>query len=104
MARRIALSLLAALAAAVPAFGFLNSQPTISNFGRLIDPAGRVSELGHFPVGAVLTPDGRFLWTVGAGIGGGGVRITSTADGSTVQTIDDSNRSGGVVISPDGTR
>jgi len=104
MARRIALSLLAVLAVAVPAFGFLNGHPTISNFGRLIDPVGTVTELGHFPVGAVLTPDGRFLWTVGAGIGGGGVRITSTADGSTVQEIDDSNRSGGVVISPDGTR
>src|SRR4051794_25165891 len=104
MARRIALILLAFGAVVGPALGFLNGHPTISNFGRLGDPQGRVTELGHFPVGAALTPDGRFLWTVGAGQTGRGVRITDTSDGSTVQTIDDPNRSGGVVISADGAR
>src|SRR3954464_11580658 len=99
MARRIALLLLASCAVAVPALGFLNSNPTISNFGRLIHPTGRGTQLGHFPVGAGLAPGWRFRWAVGAGQTGRGIRIPSTADGSTVQTIGDPNRSGGIVIS-----
>ena len=61
-----------------------------------------ITELGHFPVGAAQTPDGRFLWTVGAGQTGRGVRISRLSDGVTVQTFDDPNRTGGVVISADG--
>ncbi|MDX6664712.1 MAG: hypothetical protein QOG68_918, partial [Solirubrobacteraceae bacterium] len=104
MRKRIALGALVAVALAVPVRAALTSHPTISNFGRLVDPQGRITELGHFPVGAAQTPDGRFLWTVGAGQTGRGVRISRLSDGVTVQTFDDPDRTGGVVISADGAR
>jgi DNA-binding beta-propeller fold protein YncE len=104
MKRQILVAALLAAAVAVPAVARLGGPSPISNFGRRLVPQGRVTMLGHFPVGAALTPDGRFLWTVGAGQTGRGVRITATSDASTVQTLDDPNRSGGIAISADGTR
>ena len=76
----------------------------IDNFGRLVAPGGRLTELGYFVTGSALTPDGRFLWTVGAGRTANDVEIVRTADGKVIQTLADPTQAleGGTVISPDG--
>jgi DNA-binding beta-propeller fold protein YncE len=77
---------------------------TIDNYGRIVAPRGRLTELGYFVTGSALTPDGRFLWTVGAGRTANDVEIVRTADGKVIQTLDDPSQalSGGLAISPDG--
>jgi sugar lactone lactonase YvrE len=79
------------------------SLPVISNFGRKIDPRGRLLELNRFPVEAKLTPDGRFAWAVG-GAGGGRVRIVDPKSGATVQELDPFDYTGGLAFAPDGGR
>jgi DNA-binding beta-propeller fold protein YncE len=76
--------------------------PVVSNFGRSIDPKGRLVELNRFAAGSAVTPDGRFIWTVGGA--GGPTRITDLADGSTVQEIASDQSGGGIAFSPDGKR
>jgi len=77
--------------------------PVFSNFGRLIAPVGQLTQLGYFPVGATLTPDGRFVWTINAGRRNNSVQISDVATGAIVQTLDDGKgKEGGVVISHDG--
>lgn len=78
------------------------SLPIISNFGREIAPKGRLVELNRFPAGSAVTPDGRFLWTVGGA--GGPTRITRLADGATVQEIESDAWTGGIALAPDGKR
>ena len=46
--------------------------------GRQLAPAGTRVTLGNLPTGGALTADGRFLWTVSAGIGNNDVRIVDT--------------------------
>ena len=46
-------------------------QPT----GRQLHPTGKLVELGNFPTGGALTPDGRFLWTLSTGYGRNDIRI-----------------------------
>jgi len=79
-------------------------RPDIDNYGREVDPKGRLTELGYFVTGSALTPDGRFLWTVGAGRVANDVEIVRTSDGKVIQTIDNPSQAlqGGMVISPDG--
>jgi DNA-binding beta-propeller fold protein YncE len=76
--------------------------PVISNFGRKIDPQGRLVELNRFAAGSAVTPDGRFIWTVGGA--GGPTRITDLEDGGTVQEIPSDNTNGGIAFAPDGKR
>ena len=79
---------------------------TVDWWGRLVDPHGRLTELGYFVTGSALTPDGRFLWTIGAGRVANDIEIVRTADGKVVQTLDDPRQAlqGGVAISRDGRR
>lgn len=74
--------------------------PVISNFGRSIDPTGRLIELNKFVAGSAVTPDGRFIWTVGGA--GGPTRITKLEDGSTVQELAPDDTDGGIAFAPDG--
>ncbi len=77
--------------------------PVFSNFGRLIAPIGQLTQLGYFPVGASLTPDGRYVWTINAGRRNNSIEISDVATGAIVQTLDDGKgKEGGVVISHDG--
>ena len=76
--------------------------PVISNFGREIDPKGRLVELNRFPAGSAVTPDGRFIWTVGGA--SGPTRITKLDDGTTVQELPPDATNGGIAFSPDGRR
>jgi len=74
-----------------------------SNFGRLIAPVGQLTQLGYFPVGASLTPDGRYVWTINAGRRNNSIEISDVATGAIVQTLDDGKgKEGGVAISHDG--
>jgi len=79
-------------------------RPAVDNFGRGVNPHGRLTELGYFVTGSAITPDGRFLWTIGAGRVANDIQITRTSDGKVIQTIADPAQAlqGGVVISPDG--
>ena len=112
-ARRATLLTLIAVAAlaATPARSVLAAivtggapRPGIDNYGRAVNPKGRLTELGYFVTGSALTPDGRFLWTVGAGRVENDILIVRTADGKVVQTIADPAQAlqGGIAISSDG--
>jgi YVTN family beta-propeller protein len=68
--------------------------------GRHLDPAGALVDLGNFPSGAALTPDGRFLWTVSTGRGQNDVRIVSVATRRVVQVLPLPGASGGVAFDP----
>jgi len=89
------LILLAAAAALVPALTTLAPAqdregrvgPGLTTNGRQLDPAGRMTELGNFPTGGALSPDGRFYWTVSAGHGINDVRIMDVASGQVRQTL-----------------
>ena len=91
--------------------------------GRLLNPAGRMSEpLGNFPAGGALTTNGRFLWTLSAGRGNNDIRIVEVEPkvrcrkgrrgracrrarlrrvGRVVQTIPMPGVNGGIAMSPD---
>ncbi|GAC1321858.1 MAG: hypothetical protein NVSMB25_16180 [Thermoleophilaceae bacterium] len=79
---------------------------TISNFGRLIDPIGMLTQVGYFPTGAALTPDGRFVWTVAAGRRDNDIQISDAATGQVVQDIANPGhgKDGGIAIAHDGRR
>ena len=47
--------------------------------GRQLTPAGAQVQLGNYPTGGAVTADGRFLWTVSAGVTANDVRIVDTA-------------------------
>lgn len=68
--------------------------------GHLLHPAGRVTQVGNFPTGGALTPDGRFYWAVATGRGLNDLRAVSTATGKVVQTIPIPGASGGIVMNP----
>ncbi len=66
--------------------------------GRLLTPAGSLIELGNYPTGAAVSADGRWLWTVSAGIGANDVRIVDTTSGTVCQVLPVPGASGGVVL------
>ncbi|MGZ4174046.1 MAG: bifunctional YncE family protein/alkaline phosphatase family protein, partial [Solirubrobacteraceae bacterium] len=61
-------------------------------------PAGTRVTLGNLPTGAALTADGRFLWTVSAGIGNNDVRIVDMARHRVCQTLPVPGASGGIAL------
>ena len=72
--------------------------------GRLLDPAGRLTQLGNFPSGAALSPDGRFLWAIDSGHGADDVKVVDVGSGAVVQTLPLPGAYGGVAFAPDGRR
>jgi DNA-binding beta-propeller fold protein YncE len=86
---------------------------TISNFGRLIAPFGALSQLEYFPLNAAMTPDGRFVWTLGTRSSAShtDIQISDAASGQIVQQLQepqrpssvDRGRLRGIAISHDGT-
>jgi DNA-binding beta-propeller fold protein YncE len=87
-------------AIAVAATGTLQVGPTdkVTANLRHLDPYGRLTQVGNFPGGSALTPDGRFYWTVSAGWGENGVQIVDVDSGDVLQTIKLPGASGGVTI------
>ena len=90
--------------------------------GRKLDPYGKLTQLGNFPAGGALTPNGRFLWTLSAGRGRNDIRIVEVGPalrcrkgargracrkrrsrriGRVVQTIEMPGVNGGIAMSPD---
>src|SRR3954470_20476090 len=72
--------------------------------GRRLEPAGRMTQLGAFPTGGALTPDGRFYWAVDAGRGANFVRIIETHTGRVRQTLPLPGGYVGIAFAPDGRR
>ena len=66
--------------------------------GRQLAPAGTRVTLGNLPTGGALTADGRFLWTVSAGMGNNDVRIVDTAQHRVCQTLPVPGASGGIAL------
>src|SRR5215217_5033932 len=107
-----ALALIAVIAGVVIAAktppGVIGPDNRIQPNGRLLDPVGKLTELGNLPTGGALTVDGRFAWTLSAGRGANDVRIVRVRKqgrkkaGKVVQTIPMPGLSGGIAMSPDG--
>ncbi len=74
-----------------PATGFLLN-------GRQLTPQGAQVTLGNFPTGGAVTADGRFLWTVSAGMGANDIRIVDTARRRVIQIIPVAGASGGIAL------
>src|SRR3954467_15216021 len=72
--------------------------------GRHLEPAGRLTQVGAFPTGGALTPDGRFYWTVDAGRGATAVRVIETATGAVKQALPIPGGYVGIAFAPDGRR
>jgi DNA-binding beta-propeller fold protein YncE len=95
------------LAAKAPP-GVIGPDNRIQPSGRLLDPVGKLTELGNLPTGAALTADGRFAWTLSAGRGRNDIRVVRVRSsnhkqvGKVVQKISMPGLSGGIAISPDG--
>ena len=66
--------------------------------GRQLTPVGTQVELGNFPTGGAATSDGRYLWTVSAGMGGNDVRIVDTTTHAVCQTLTVPGASGGIAL------
>src|SRR3954463_12278738 len=93
-------------AAAVPATAQETPGPSaaLTGSGRHLEPAGRLTQVGSFPTGGALTPDGRFYWTVDAGRGATAVHVIDVASGSRTQTLPIPRRHVGSGFAPDGRR
>jgi YVTN family beta-propeller protein len=74
----------------------------VTHYGRQVTPLGHLTDVGNFPGGGALTPDGRFYWAVDEGKDVNLVWIVSVADGSVVQSIYLPGSGGHAVFSPDG--
>src|SRR5579884_4099371 len=107
-----ALMALAVAAAAATAGGVASaSNPTrgrigpdlhLTANGRFLRPAGRLTQVGDFPTGGALTPDGRFYWAVDSGHGKDDVQVVDVASGHVVQVLPLPGAYGGIAIAPDG--
>ena len=72
--------------------------------GRVLQPDGRMTQVGDFPTGGALTPDGRYYWAIDSGFGHDDVTIVSIASGKVTQTLPLPGAYGGIAFSPDGSR
>src|SRR3954469_13713441 len=72
--------------------------------GRHLEPAGRLTQVGSFPTGGALTPDGRFFWNVDAGRGATAVRVVEVATGVVKQELPIPGGYVGIAFAPDGKR
>src|SRR4051795_11040856 len=68
--------------------------------GRKLSPYGTLADLGNFPSGGRVTPNGRFFWTVSTGRGLNDVRIVSVRTGKVLQVLRLPGASGGIAMDP----
>jgi DNA-binding beta-propeller fold protein YncE len=66
--------------------------------GRVLHPAGELTEVGNFPTGGALTPNGRFYWSVSTGRGYNDIRIVNVRTNRLVQTVPLPGGSGGIAM------
>src|SRR4051794_20086533 len=106
MARRALVAVLALLALMATASAFAQERPSPSGSltveGRKLQPAGRMTQLGAFPTGGALTPDGRFYWAVDAGRGANYIRIIETATGAVKKALPLPGGYVGIAFAPSG--
>jgi hypothetical protein len=70
------------------------------NNGRQLNPAGTSVNLGNFPSGGAVTPNGRYYWTVSTGRGKNDIRIVSIPHKKVVQVVRIPGASGGIAMDP----
>jgi DNA-binding beta-propeller fold protein YncE len=80
--------------------GIIGPDLGLVNSGRELHPAGRLVDLGNFPTGGALTPNGRFYWTVSTGRGHNDIRIVDVRKGTVIQTVPLPGASGGIAMDP----
>ena len=66
--------------------------------GRVLHPVGSMTEVGNFPTGGALTPNGKFYWAVSTGRGYNDVRIVDVRSNRLVQTVRLPGASGGIAM------
>lgn len=105
----IALCVLAGCAGPGPSAGHgtrgARGGPATIPIGYQVSPAGQQSELGDLPLGAVISPDGRWLAVSNDGEGVQSLQLVDTAKGTVVQTLPYSAPNGlfvGLAFSPGG--
>jgi len=94
--------LLAGSAEATPLPGRVGPALSTTTNGRVLHPAGRLTTVGNFPVGAALTPDGRFLWVVDGGHGHDDVQVVAVATGAVTAVLPLPGAGVGVGFAADG--
>ena len=75
-----------------------STAPSASTAPDFQAPGTDVVELGSLPTGAALTADGRYLWTVSAGIDANDVRILDATTRQVCQVIPLAGASGGIAL------
>lgn len=76
---------------------------TYTNSGLPLQPIGNLVNVGNFPTGGKLTPDGRFFWSVSAGHGLNDVQIVDVSNQKVKQVLPIPGTYGQVAFSPDGS-
>src|SRR3954447_6226698 len=107
-ARPVAVVLVVALLAGVGAAvaqlsgddGIIGPGRKLVGDGRKLSPYGTLADLGNFPSGGRVTPNGRFFWTVSTGRGLNDVRIVSVRTGRVLQILPLPGASGGIAMDP----
>jgi DNA-binding beta-propeller fold protein YncE len=104
MMKRVVLALFVLLlvpsGAAAADNGLIGPNLGVTPNGRHLQPAGTLVDLGNFPTGGAVTPDGRFYWTISTGRGHNDIRIVSVKSKSVVQVVHLPGASGGVAMDP----
>jgi DNA-binding beta-propeller fold protein YncE len=80
--------------------GIIGPQLGLLNSGRELHPAGRTVDLGNFPTGGAVTPNGRWYWTVSTGRGRNDIRVVDVRSARVIQTIPIPGASGGIAMDP----
>ena len=57
-----------------------------------------MTDLGNFPTGGAVTPDGRYYWTVSTGRGRNDIRIVNVHTKEVIQTVPIPGASGGIAM------
>ncbi len=75
---------------------------SITHYGRHVTPVGHLTDVGVFPGGGALSPDGRYFWSVDTGKDINYVYIVEVATGNVTQQLPLPGSGGHAVFSPDG--
>ena len=99
----LATAVVLATTAAAVAAGVVGPSTRMMPDGRLLQPDGRMTQVGDFPAGGALSPDGRYFWSVDSGYGHDDVSVVSVATGRVTQVLPLPGAYGGIAFAPDGT-